>query len=213
MNSVKVNIICPKCGHRRLIDSSLRGLETLCLSCFESITIPGDFSQAFLETMQQRLRSHESSQTTNSTDPRRKEQTAREETSGQQADFQKQKEAKQRAQEETQRKEEQAKRAEDSNRQQRAHNESRTEDNSKHNNNSRDACFNITDDDIHFGKVLGLKGRVSFADIKLIYKEMAMQYHPDKVSHLGPKLRHLAELEMKLINEAYAHFKKKLDKA
>ena len=35
------------------------------------------------------------------------------------------------------------------------------------------------------------------------YYELASQYHPDKVHLLGPKLRELAEIEMKTINEAY----------
>jgi DnaJ like chaperone protein len=36
-----------------------------------------------------------------------------------------------------------------------------------------------------------------------------MQYHPDRVAHLGPKLREVAEHEMKEINEAYDFFRRK----
>ena len=36
-----------------------------------------------------------------------------------------------------------------------------------------------------------------------------MQYHADKVNHLGEKLRKVAEEEMKKINEAHNYFEKK----
>ena len=59
----------------------------------------------------------------------------------------------------------------------------------------------------YYGRVLGLKGQVTFDDIRRRYRELVAQYHPDKVSHLGPKLREVAENEMKEINEAYQFFK------
>jgi len=79
----------------------------------------------------------------------------------------------------------------------------------KHKERLRDDTDFHAKDDRYYGSVLGLKGRVSFSDVKRVYKELAMQYHPDKVSHLGPKLRHFAEVEMKKINEAYEYFKSK----
>lgn len=36
-----------------------------------------------------------------------------------------------------------------------------------------------------------------------------MQYHSDKVNHLGEKLKEFTEQEMKKINEAYNYFEKK----
>jgi hypothetical protein len=65
------------------------------------------------------------------------------------------------------------------------------------------------DADRYFGEVLGLKGQVTKLDIARRYKELAAQYHPDKVNHLGPKLRAVAESEMKAINEAYDFFRHK----
>ena len=50
---------------------------------------------------------------------------------------------------------------------------------------------------------------MSFAEIKKAYHKKVMQYHPDKVSQLGEKLREVAEQEMKKINEAYNYFEKK----
>lgn len=65
------------------------------------------------------------------------------------------------------------------------------------------------DDDIHYKSVLGLGDAATLDDIRKRYRELAGQYHPDKVSHLGRKLKEVAEQEMRLINEAYDYFKRK----
>lgn len=61
-------------------------------------------------------------------------------------------------------------------------------------------------DERHFGRVLNLEGKVSREDIRRAYISLAQQYHPDKVQHLGARLRELAEHEMKQLNEAYTYF-------
>ena len=61
----------------------------------------------------------------------------------------------------------------------------------------------------YYAKVLGLTDSVTPEELKQIYKSLAMQYHPDKVAHLGPKLQQVAHEEMKKINEAYAFLKEK----
>jgi hypothetical protein len=61
-------------------------------------------------------------------------------------------------------------------------------------------------DEISHARVLGLRGKVTFADIKRHYRERMLEYHPDKVAALGPKLRELAESESKKINAAYEFF-------
>ena len=61
-------------------------------------------------------------------------------------------------------------------------------------------------DEIAHARVLGLRGRVTFTDIKSHYRERMREYHPDKVAALGPKLRELAENETKKINAAYEFF-------
>jgi hypothetical protein len=66
-------------------------------------------------------------------------------------------------------------------------------------------------DERYYGNVLGLKGQVRPPDVKRRYRELVAQYHPDKVNHLGPKLREVAEREMKVINEAYDFFKRTYD--
>lgn len=63
--------------------------------------------------------------------------------------------------------------------------------------------------DAHYGRVLALEGKVTIRDIKARYRALAAQYHPDKVEHLGEKLRMLAELETRRINEAYAYFRQR----
>lgn len=61
----------------------------------------------------------------------------------------------------------------------------------------------------YYGKVLELEGRVSAKDIKAQYRRLAAKYHPDKVGHLGEKLRKLAEEETKELNEAYRFFRER----
>ena len=57
--------------------------------------------------------------------------------------------------------------------------------------------------------VLGLEPGADFAAIKKAYRKLSMQYHPDKVSHLGEEFQRVAEEKMKEINQAYDYFKKK----
>jgi len=57
--------------------------------------------------------------------------------------------------------------------------------------------------------VLGLDEGADFAAIKRAYRQLSLQYHPDKVRHLGEEFRRVAEEKMKEINEAYDYFKRK----
>ena len=61
-------------------------------------------------------------------------------------------------------------------------------------------------------RVLGLRGRVTFDDIRRHYRQRMLEYHPDKVASLGPKLREVAEEETKRINAAYEFFEGKYSK-
>ncbi len=56
--------------------------------------------------------------------------------------------------------------------------------------------------------VLGLAPGASESEIKRAYRKLSMQYHPDKVRHLGEEFRAVAEEKMKEINAAYDYFKK-----
>ena len=60
-----------------------------------------------------------------------------------------------------------------------------------------------------YKKVLGLTGKITAEDIKCRWRELSRQYHPDYVQHLGPKLRAVAEQEMKSINEAHQYLCKR----
>jgi DnaJ like chaperone protein len=55
---------------------------------------------------------------------------------------------------------------------------------------------------------LGLEKGASAEEIKKAYRKLSMQYHPDKVAHLGDEFRGIAENKMKEINAAYDFFKK-----
>ncbi len=59
--------------------------------------------------------------------------------------------------------------------------------------------------------VLGLQSGADFMIIKKAYRKLSMQYHPDKVAHLGEEFKTVAEEKMKEINAAYDFFKKKFN--
>ena len=80
-----------------------------------------------------------------------------------------------------------------------------THDHAHNNKQSQPSAEPVSDETSH-ARVLGLRGRVTFADIKRHYRERMLEYHPDKVAALGPKLRELAENESKKINAAYEFF-------
>ncbi len=56
--------------------------------------------------------------------------------------------------------------------------------------------------------ILGLTPRASDGEVKAAYRQLASQYHPDKVSHLGPELITFSEKKFKSINEAYSTIRK-----
>jgi DnaJ like chaperone protein len=55
---------------------------------------------------------------------------------------------------------------------------------------------------------LGLEKGADFEAVKKAYRTLSMQYHPDKVRHLGEEFGKVAEEKMKEINAAYEYFKK-----
>lgn len=58
--------------------------------------------------------------------------------------------------------------------------------------------------------VLGLEPGADATAIKKAYRTLSMQYHPDKVRHLGAEFQRVAEEKMKEINAAYEYFKKSM---
>ncbi len=55
----------------------------------------------------------------------------------------------------------------------------------------------------YYGSLFGLSGKVTKSQIRSRYIESVALYHPDKVQHLGPELKQLAEEKTKEINAAY----------
>ena len=51
--------------------------------------------------------------------------------------------------------------------------------------------------------VLGVKPGASREEIRAAYRTAAQEYHPDKVSHLGPELQKVAKQKFMEIQEAY----------
>ncbi len=63
----------------------------------------------------------------------------------------------------------------------------------------------------YYAEVLGLGADRSMPAIKQKYWELAKQYHPDLVQHLGIELRQVADQKMKNLNDAYQFFKSQQD--
>lgn len=51
--------------------------------------------------------------------------------------------------------------------------------------------------------ILGLRYGASQEDIRAAYRQLAAQYHPDKLAHLGEEFQTLAEQKFKIIQSAY----------
>lgn len=58
-------------------------------------------------------------------------------------------------------------------------------------------------------KTLEIEPTASPVEVRAAYKKKIREYHPDRVSGLGEKLRKMAEEESKLINKAYSILKSK----
>jgi DnaJ like chaperone protein len=57
-------------------------------------------------------------------------------------------------------------------------------------------------------KILEIDQSVSNDEVKKAFRQMAMKYHPDRVSHLGEDFRKTADEKFKKVNEAYEKIKK-----
>jgi DnaJ like chaperone protein len=57
-------------------------------------------------------------------------------------------------------------------------------------------------------KTLEITSSASDDEIKKAYKQMAIKYHPDKVSHLGEEVQKSATEKFRKVNEAYERIKK-----
>ena len=58
--------------------------------------------------------------------------------------------------------------------------------------------------------ILGLEPGAKFKDIQEAYRQAAQMYHPDKVSHLGPEFKELAQKRFIEIQEAYETLKRRV---
>lgn len=59
------------------------------------------------------------------------------------------------------------------------------------------ACFDI----------LGIEQSADYETARRAYRELSQQYHPDKVNHLAPEFRQLADQKFKAIGSAWGEFK------
>jgi hypothetical protein len=58
-------------------------------------------------------------------------------------------------------------------------------------------------------EILGIGVSASREEIRIAYRKMASLYHPDKVAHLAPEFREMADKKMKEINTAYGSIRSK----
>jgi DnaJ like chaperone protein len=77
-----------------------------------------------------------------------------------------------------------------------------------HQQQSRPGATSSFDPAARHYATLGLEKNATMEEIKKAYRKLSMQYHPDKVRHLGEEFRKVAEEKMKEINAAYDYFKK-----
>ena len=63
-------------------------------------------------------------------------------------------------------------------------------------------------DNTYAYKILEIDPSCNDDEVKKGYRKMANKYHPDKVSHLGVDLQHIAEEKFKAVNNAYQTIKK-----
>ncbi|MGD1044621.1 MAG: J domain-containing protein [Bacteroidota bacterium] len=61
----------------------------------------------------------------------------------------------------------------------------------------------------YYGQLIGLMGKVTKEQIRSKYIGLISLYHPDRVQHLGPEFKKLAEMKSKEINAAYDWLKSK----
>ena len=57
-------------------------------------------------------------------------------------------------------------------------------------------------------QILGVTKGTARPDIRRHYRDLILQYHPDRVQHLGQELQQLAEEKTREINKAYQEIKK-----
>jgi len=67
-------------------------------------------------------------------------------------------------------------------------------------------------DERHYGRVLGLSGKVSFEEIRKAYRFAAFRCHPDKVQGLHPDFVALATGKLRELNEAFDYFRTRYEK-
>ena len=66
-------------------------------------------------------------------------------------------------------------------------------------------------EELLFAETLGVEKPFEEEKVKAVYRKLIAQYHPDRVSAMGPEIREVAEQKAKEINEAYEYFRKKFE--
>ncbi len=75
--------------------------------------------------------------------------------------------------------------------------------------NERESSQDEENSELRYYDILGLSIDADPPEIKITYRRLVMQYHPDHVQHLGSEFQALAEEKIKEINMAYKYLQKK----
>ncbi|MGQ1891967.1 TerB family tellurite resistance protein [Thermophagus sp. OGC60D27] len=76
-------------------------------------------------------------------------------------------------------------------------------------NSDYQAVLNMFYDNLEAAyKILEISPSASNEEVKKAYRKMALRFHPDKVSHLGPEFQKAANEKFAKVNEAYSKIKK-----
>ena len=65
---------------------------------------------------------------------------------------------------------------------------------------------------VYIASVIMAQNGAKFAAIKKSYRKLIVQYHPDKVGHLGEEYRRIATEKTKELNAAYRHLAERFGK-
>ncbi len=74
--------------------------------------------------------------------------------------------------------------------------------------NERESSQEEENSELRYYDILGLSIDADPPEIKITYRRLVMQYHPDHVQHLGSEFQALAEEKIKEINMAYEYLQK-----
>jgi chromosome segregation ATPase len=85
--------------------------------------------------------------------------------------------------------------------------------NNRHERSKPQPAVAVVKDEKYYGRVLGLRGKVTMESIRRAYRSAAQRCHPDKVQDMHPDFEALATEMIREVNEAFDFFKERYNKS